>query len=258
MNIIEQLKKTFPVDDEGFTMLFQLLELPDEQFKIAYPAIEDELDRLFNSDNNEWDAAVRSAIKTNNTTKEEIEKSKFIVKTIEEDPTLSLNKKQFLIMLFNSTFEKIEEILKQPNEQIMIKIEKTHPDAILPSYANIGDAGADIYAVEDISIAPKTTVIVPTGLKVAIPIGYEIQIRSRSGLAAKTKIRVSNGVGTIDSQFRGEIGVIFDNIGTQIYEIKKGDRIAQMVLNQVPTIKWTEVESLDETERGEGFGSSGK
>ncbi len=131
-----------------------------------------------------------------------------------------------------------------------------------PEYAQDGDAGMDIRASEPVCVYPGETKIIKTGLYVAIPKGYEIQVRPRSGMSARTNIRVSNSPGTIDSNYRGEIGVIVDNIGNDEYYINVGDRIAQLVLNKVPSIRWypvENVEALGETNRGAGgFGSTGK
>lgn len=159
----------------------------------------------------------------------------------------------------------------------------------IPKYAHIGDAGIDIRALEDYEILPGETKLVKTGIKIAIPQGYEIQVRPRSGLSLKTKMRVANSPGTIDSNYRGEVGIIIDNIEPPIkditYEpvlnedgtikelnvtsilhgapchIQKGDRIAQLVLAEVPLAHFYQVENIGvfDSERGEdGFGSSGK
>lgn len=132
----------------------------------------------------------------------------------------------------------------------------------VPEYAKTGDAGMDIRASETVCVYPGETKVIKTGLYVAIPTGYELQVRPRSGMSAKTNIRVANAPGTIDSNYRGEIGVIVDNIGNDEYYINQGDRIAQLVLSRVPTIRWQaveNVEALGETNRGAGgFGSTGK
>lgn len=131
----------------------------------------------------------------------------------------------------------------------------------LPRYAHPGDAGVDLYAAEDQVVHPNSTVIVKTGLHLAIPEGYELQIRSRSGLALKNGIFVLNSPGTVDSGFFNQIGVILYNIEKDIFHIKKGDRIAQAVLCPVFHIVWKEVdtvEDLGESERNlGGFGSTG-
>lgn len=131
-----------------------------------------------------------------------------------------------------------------------------------PEYAKYGDAGMDIRASEPVCVYPGETRIIKTGLFVAIPMGYELQVRPRSGMSAKTNIRIANTPGTIDSNYRGEIGIIVDNTGNDEYVISTGDRIAQLVLNKVPTIRWLPVENMEalgETNRGAGgFGSTGK
>jgi dUTP pyrophosphatase len=132
-------------------------------------------------------------------------------------------------------------------------------DNPLPKYARDGDAGMDICAAEDTHISAFNWKAIHTGLFVEIPEGYEIQIRSRSGLAFKHGISVLNSPGTIDSGYRGEIQVILKNSDHHRYEIKKGDRIAQMVVSEFTKASLTEVAELSETERGEGgLGSTGK
>ena len=129
----------------------------------------------------------------------------------------------------------------------------------LPKYAKQGDAGMDICAAEDIHISPFNWTAVSTGLYVEIPEGYEIQIRSRSGLAYKHGIQVLNSPGTIDSGYRGEIKVILKNNDHRTYNVSKGDRIAQMVVAPITTATLTEVAELSDSERGEGgLGSTGK
>lgn len=130
----------------------------------------------------------------------------------------------------------------------------------LPEYKTIGSAGVDLVAnVEgEISLWHEERVTIPTGLCVELPVGYELQIRPRSGLAAKYGITVLNAPGTIDSDYRGEIGVILFNTSREPFVIKPGDRIAQAVLSKYEKIDWEEAESLDDTDRGEGgFGHTG-
>ena len=163
-----------------------------------------------------------------------------------------------------------------------IKVEICREDVKLPFYANEGDAGMDIRSAIDIFIRPQETIIVPTGIKMAIPKGYELQIRPRSGLSFNTPLRLSNCVGTIDSGYRDEIGIIVTNTSIYIpnvdelelqevysiaskcnkhgtYHIRKGDRIAQIILNQIPTIEFEVVEDVKNFghDRNGGFGSSG-
>lgn len=182
------------------------------------------------------------------------------------------------------------------SNKLEVKVKKVHPDAVIPQYARPGDAGFDLVAVEDVIIQPGETKKVPTGLAFAIPPGYELQIRPRSGVSKDTKLRISNAPGTVDAGYRGEIGILVDNIhpGEQkvvatenrtalvtivtphvlsvknrelkteefypvgTYLIRKGDRIAQGVIAPVYQAQFEVVDELDETERGTGgFGSTG-
>ena len=128
----------------------------------------------------------------------------------------------------------------------------------LPAYATPGAAGMDVLAAEDLTLAPGSRHAVATGFSVAIPAGYEIQVRPRSGLALKYGISVPNTPGTIDSDYRGELKVILINHGAESFAIARGDRIAQLVLAPVTQAQWEEAAELDETERGAGgFGSTG-
>ena len=169
-----------------------------------------------------------------------------------------------------------------------LKIKKLHPDAVIPKYATVGSAGFDLVAVEDVFIEPGETKKVPLGLAFEIPVGYVLLVCMRSGIALKTKLRQPNAVGVIDSDYRGEVSMMFDNItngfvnplrilgidGKTIFErnediepvsypegaywIKKGERVAQGMLQQVSDAWFFEVDELTETERGTGgFGSTG-
>jgi dUTP pyrophosphatase len=128
----------------------------------------------------------------------------------------------------------------------------------LPAYATDGAAGMDVVSAEDVTLAPGARHAVATGLAMAIPQGYEIQVRPRSGLALKHGISVPNTPGTIDSDYRGELKVILINLGAEPFAIARGDRVAQLVLAPVVQAAWDEVAELDATERGAGgFGSTG-
>jgi dUTP pyrophosphatase len=128
----------------------------------------------------------------------------------------------------------------------------------LPAYATEGAAGMDVLAAEEVTLAPGARHAVATGVALAIPPGYEIQVRPRSGLALKHGVTVPNTPGTIDSDYRGELKVIMINLGTEPFAIRRGDRVAQLVLAPVVQASFLEVDELDETVRGEGgFGSTG-
>jgi dUTP pyrophosphatase len=129
----------------------------------------------------------------------------------------------------------------------------------LPSYASDGAAGLDVVAAEELTLAPGARHAVATGFAIAIPPGYEVQVRPRSGLALKHGITCLNTPGTIDCDYRGEVKVILANLGAEPFEVKRGERIAQLVPAPVLRAEFCEVDSLDETSRGAGgFGSTGR
>jgi len=148
--------------------------------------------------------------------------------------------------------------MSSPEVSVLVK-RLPHGEGLpLPAYATAGAAGMDVVAAEDVDLAPGARHAVATGLSVAIPHGYEIQVRPRSGLALKHGVTVPNTPGTIDSDYRGELKVIMINLGTDTFAIRRGDRVAQLVVAPVTRGSWFEVAELDETVRGEGgFGSTG-
>lgn len=151
-----------------------------------------------------------------------------------------------------------DNVLSLPKRRIVQVIIEKEKDAITPQYAHDTDAGADVFSNETVEIPAFSTVIVKTGIKVGIPNGWEIQIRPRSGMSAKTPIRIANAPGTIDAGYRGEVGIICHNTSNKTFKINKGDRIAQMVIMPVPMIKFEEGKVSDLSgNRGGGFGSTG-
>ena len=140
-----------------------------------------------------------------------------------------------------------------------LKFKRIHTDAVLPAYAHPSDAGMDIRSVADMTVPARGRALVPTGLVVLLPPLYEAQVRPRSGLALKHGITVLNTPGTIDSGYRGEIGVILFNSSDVDFQVKKGDRVAQVVIAPVTQPVIEEAQEIDETDRGAGgFGSTGK
>jgi dUTP pyrophosphatase len=139
------------------------------------------------------------------------------------------------------------------------KIQKIHPDAVIPSYAHQGDSGMDVYAVEDALIPAHERKLIPLGFKISIPRFTEIQVRPKSGLALNHGLTVLNTPGTVDSNYRGEVGVVLFNTSNEDYLVKKGSKVAQIVLCPVFNVdEWTEVDDLEDSNRGEGgFGSTG-
>lgn len=142
---------------------------------------------------------------------------------------------------------------------IDVEIKRLDERAIIPIYSTKDSSGMDISILDDVTIEPGKTIVAPTGLAFAIPRGYEIQVRPRSGLSLKTGLRLPNSPGTIDSDYRGDLGIIMQNTSNKVLEFKAGERVAQLVLNFVPKMKLKIVDELSETERGSGgFGSTGK
>ena len=130
----------------------------------------------------------------------------------------------------------------------------------LPAYATAGSAGCDLRAAvhEPLVVAPMARVLVPTGFAIALPLDFEAQVRPRSGLAIRNGVTVANAPGTIDADYRGEVKVALVNLGSEPFQIARGDRIAQMVIAPVQQVQFATVDALDDTSRGEGgFGSTG-
>lgn len=153
-------------------------------------------------------------------------------------------------------------VLSVSNE-VQVRVRRLdHGDGLdLPAYQTAQAAGMDLCAAIErpVTLAPGARAMVPTGIAIALGAGFEAQVRPRSGLAAKHGVTVLNSPGTIDADYRGEIKVILINLGTDPFEIARGDRIAQMVVHPVTRVSWNEVEELEESARGEGgFGSSGR
>jgi dUTP pyrophosphatase len=143
---------------------------------------------------------------------------------------------------------------------VQIRIQRVHPGAVLPAYAHgpKEDAGMDLCAVEDVTLAPGEPRLVPTGLTIEIPPGFEAQVRPRSGLALRHSIAMPNAPGTIDPGYRGEVRVILLNLGREPYAIHAGDRIAQMIVARYEPVEWVEGDLADSTRGAGGFGSSGR
>lgn len=148
-------------------------------------------------------------------------------------------------------------------EHIKVKISRVKSgteDLNIPQYATEGSAGLDLCAAvdEEIQIQPHETLLIPTGFAIELPLGYEAQIRPRSGLALKHQVGILNSPGTIDSDYRGEVKIILSNFGKEPFTIRRGDRIAQMVVGRYTRVEWEEVTKVNDTARGAGgFGHTG-
>lgn len=144
------------------------------------------------------------------------------------------------------------------DKNVNTKIKKLVEDAKLPTYASNGDSGADLYSIENRVLRPGERALIRTGIAIALPEGHEAQVRSKSGIALKNGVMCLNSPGTVDESYRGEVGVILYNSSCNDYEVKKGEKIAQMVIKPVYQSNFEVVEELDETTRGgKGFGSTG-
>lgn len=263
-------------NDSEMQTLAALLSLPNDKFNLLAPAFYEELEKAYNSSNNQL-LLSRSLNLSGKTVEEIREDYENLCNLIDEQligyPVKKVDFLKQLIGLFYNAISEADGIEKQILE---VPIELCHPDAKLPTYAHLTDSGMDVYAVEDITINPGQTVLVPTGIKVAIPKGYELQVRPKSGRSLKSKLRVANAPGTIDAGYRDEVGIIIDNIAPVIksadmdengrlynvlwgesYTIEKGEKIAQLVLAKVPKVAWMQVDSvMDSNDRGGGFGST--
>ena len=235
--------------------LLYIFEMPDEMFKIIYPQMKEEF--LKTAKNGEFEKEVFQKGVSEKEKQEAIEGFKLLRKEFEEEGLIQ-EKLEFLDIIIES----MESIVNSVGyrDTVTVAVEFCHPNTKEPTYANPDDAGCDVYAVETSHLAPGATMIVRTGLKVAVPAGWMLSVRPRSGMSAKTGIRVANAPGTIDTGYRDEVGIILHNTGNEIYTINAGDRIAQFVIEPAPMIKFKKVDSVEEIgqNRGGGFGHSGK
>lgn len=284
-NIFEEVMKEIEAINPalgGFDELSAMLALPEEHFAMIGPVFLQELEKSFNNPNDRLMMA-QAMNATGMRAEDAREQYQAIVDEIDNQMTMvSRQKRDFLKQLLGLTFNAISETEGIAKKVIQVPIELCHPDARIPEYANTDDSGMDVFALDDVTIAPGETVLVKTGLKVAIPKGYELQVRPKSGRALKTKMRVANTPGTIDAGYRDEIGVIIDNIDPPIKEITyhmgedglvidsivygaawtigKGEKFAQLVLCEVPKASFYQVENVGAIEndgRNGGFGSTG-
>jgi dUTP pyrophosphatase len=233
-----------------------LLGVPNEMFETIYPTLIEEMEKALKSGEFKASLPKTQDREVKRYIKNELDKVKTFIKE-EGREQLSQKKIDYLNFILDSLYSTIENIPYR--ETVPVRLELCHPNAKIPTYAHSTDAGCDVYAVEDCTIAPGSTKILGTGLKVAVPDGWVLSVRPRSGMSAKTKIRIANAPGSIDAGYRDEIGIIVDNIGTEPYTISVGDRIAQFIIEPAPMIVFNIVNSVHSfgEDRGGGFGSSG-
>lgn len=267
----------------GFEELSMLLALPEEHFAMLAPVFLEELEKSFN--NVEDKLFIAQAMNAAGAKMEDLQESyTALIASLDKEFSniMSAQKIDFLKRFLSISYNSIADIQGVTKRIIQVPIELTSEGAKIPTYANLGDGAVDLYAPCDFTIGPGETKIIPVDIKVALPYGYAFLIHPRSGLSAKTKLRVANSVGLIDSQYKGVIGVILENVEPRIkdikyefddnnrpvivaiehgqsYSISKGERFAQMRLVEVPSASFFQVESVDGIgdDRGGGFGSSG-
>ena len=273
MDFMENAEQMF--SKESLELMGTLLVMEDEDFdKVKGSVLDAMREGVSRQENRQLYATL---VKQNGFSKEQyIEELKKIDSLVDtEMPDFSESKRDFMKQFFSICYNAIIDSFDVDKRAIQIPIEICNPEAKIPTYAHKGDAGMDVYSTIDVTIAPGETKLIPLGFKVAIPEGYELQVRPRSGFSLKTHLRVSNAPGTIDSGYRDEVGIILHNCAPTIqdfgdgraetclygpsYTISKGDRIAQLVLQAVPTalfIKTSDISKIGEDRNG-GFGSTG-
>jgi dUTP pyrophosphatase len=264
----------------GLEEMAALMVLPDEQFALLAPVFLRELEKLYHHTNNQIEMVQMMNIAG---FKSEDVHKEFLILCKELDKQMSGIisgiKLDFLKRILGMTYDAMAEAEGVAKKTLLLPIQYIHADAKMPAYAHATDAGMDVYALEDITIAPGETKLIHLGIKVAVPAGYELQVRPKSGISLKTKLRVANAPGTIDAGYRDEICVIIDNIEPfiknakigkdgsiteveygQSYTIGKGQKIAQLVLNEISKVLFyeiTDIESIGNDGRDGGFGSTG-
>ena len=268
---------------DGLKVLGAILTLPDEQFETIKPIFMANIEEAFNSP----EAVIgfsqmmnQQGVKIEDFTDNMDNAIEAVDQLAAEGVELSQSKKDFLKFIFTTFANTMEQTNSVSHRIINIPIELCREDAQFPVYATNGSAAMDIYSPEEVTIAPGECKIIPTGLKVNIPIGYALLIQPRSGMSRKTKLRIANTPGLIDSDYHEEIGVIVENIDPPLkdytiqqdgegllqgplygssYTIGKGERFAQMRLVEVPVINWLPVESIGtfDNDHGAGFGGTG-
>ncbi len=261
---------------EAVDTLIRLLALPDEQFSILAPGVMSSFQQTINNPNDK--IALIQSLNANGVKAEDlIGEFMTIVEEI-DNTTLPVIKRDFLKEVMGTIINAVNDTEGIAKRYVPVAIELCHENAKIPQYAHISDSGADVYALEDITVHPGETVLVPTGIKVALPPGFEIQVRPKSGRALKTKLRVANTPGTIDAGYRDEVKVIIENVDPPIkditideegkvtsilygsdFTIGKGEKFAQLVLSEVPKASFFKVMNILEVDgdnRLGGFGSS--
>lgn len=270
-------------NSDGLKVLGALLSLPDDSFETIKPIMMNNIEQAFNSPEAVIGFAQmmnQNGVKIEDFTNNMDDLVAAVDQLVAEGVELTDSKKDLLKFIFTTFINTMEQSNTVSHRIITIPIELCRDGAKLPTYATNGSAAMDIYSPEEYVIGPGESIMIPTGLKVNIPIGYALLIQPRSGMSRKTKLRICNTPGLIDSDYHEEIGVLIENIDPPLkdysvdydgagllqgplygssFTIGKGERFAQMRLVEVPMINWLPVSSLGEFENdhGKGFGSTG-
>ena len=277
-DLMETLKEVLgeDTDIDIVDSIIRLLALPDEQFSVLAPGVLQSFQQSLNNPNDK--IALVQSLNASGAKAEDL--ITIYADLMEEVDKTSLPriKRDFMKEVLSAVCNAINDTEGIAKRNVAVAIELCHEDAKIPQYAHISDSGADVYALEDIVVHPGETVLVSTGFKVALPPGFELQVRPKSGRALKTKLRVANTPGTIDQEYRDEVKVIIENVEAPIkditideegrvtsilygsnFTIGKGEKFCQIVLCEVPKASFYRVESVlkvDENDRGGGFGST--
>lgn len=269
-------------ENDGLKILGAILTMPDESFEVAKGVLCNSIEESFN-DTNAKIAFAQMMTQNGLRVEDFTDNLDDLVRAVDdmvlpEGTELSESKKDFIKFIFTTFINTMESANAVPHRIIQIPIELCRDGAKLPTYATDGSAAMDIYSPEEYTINPGETVLIRTGLKVNIPKGYALLIQPRSGKSLKTKLRIPNTPGLIDSDYHEEIGVMVENIDAPLkdvdpgdpateygklygssYTIEKGERCAQMRLVEVPMINWLPMSSLGnfDNDHGQGFGSTG-
>ena len=279
---LKQMEDTFnDPEADGMKILGAFLALPDDQFQILRPVVQDIMIKAYEEPQTQMmlvNLFAQSGISINDL----VNNSELIADTLFKDDQLDLTepKKDFIKFLFSAIANTISTSTINPAHVVEIPVVLCRENAKLPTYSTDGSAAMDIYSPEEYTIECGQTIIIPIGIKVAIPHGYGLLIQPRSGLSSRIKLRIPNSPGLIDEDYHEEIGVIVENIDPplQDYQISvddggllqaplygkpitigKGERFAQLRLVEVPRVRWRQVESFGgfEEDHGKGFGSTG-
>ena len=270
--------------EDGTALFGAILAMPEDQFEIIAPTVLENMQRSMN-DPNARIALVASLSNTGYKGDELTGMFGEICEEIDKQMTeISQQKRDWIKQVLGAVVNAINETEGISKRYITVPYEICHEKAKEPAYAHVTDSGMDVFALEDITLAPGEQKIIPIGIKVAIPAGYELQVRPKSGISAKTKLRIANTPGTIDAGYRDEIGIIVENVEPPIkdiqydfnedgsvnvnsisiihgssYTIGEGQKIAQLVLAEVPKVTLLKVEKVSDIgeDRGGGFGSTG-